>query len=245
MAIDYRDQRVVNRNKPRRQSIGIYVFGIFAVVLLIFAAGFAGGWYTCWYRMKNAPPQQSAALPPVQNPPVPGPESLVPTVPSGQQPPLTFYETLPKGAKGVIGSGINAGLQEQKSPAPPKPVMPSQAAPTASSAPSPAPAKPLTVAQPPAAVPSAQPVTEKPKGQAPPPDTEKRFTVQVASVKNKAEAESLRNKLAAKGLNPMIIQVNIADKGVVFRVRAGRHMQQREAQELAAKLGSGAIAVPE
>ncbi|MBT0665713.1 SPOR domain-containing protein [Geobacter pelophilus] len=232
MAIDYRERSFASKNKPRRPPVGKYVAGILVAVLLVFAAGFIGGWSLCWYKMKKTVSvQQQALSTPVASPVQPP----LPAVPKGQQTPLTFYETLP-GGKTVIGSGINAGLTEHQPAPAAKPSIQPQATPPAASV------KPSPVPQP-AAKPQAPVAPEKPV--APQPVVEKKFAVQVASVKDKAEAESLRSKLAAKGLNPTIYEVKVPEKGIVFRVRAGRHLSQSEAKELAAKLGSGAIVIAE
>lgn len=257
MKFDYSERRLESKNKPRRQPAGKYAAVIVAVILLVFVSGFAGGWFTCSSRMKKAVPAQQGAVVPAATTPT-GLEQQSPVSPGGQQPPLTFYETLPKGGKGVIGSGINANLQEHtaapavvKPPEQPQP-LPVHAKPSLVAAPSaksppqvtekPAPVKPVSSAAPPA---KTTDLVKPEKLLSPKPDGEKRYTVQVASVRDRAEADSLRNKLAAKGMNPMIVEVNVPDKGVVFRVRAGRRMLQHEAQELAAKLGSGAIVITE
>jgi cell division septation protein DedD len=255
MRFDYSERRLESKNKPRRQPAGKYAAGIAVVILLVFASGFAGGWFTCRSRMKKASSvQQTAALPATISP-----RSLQdPQAPaSGQQAPLTFYETLPKGGKGVIGSGINANLKEHpatpdvKPPEQPQPLpvhaKPSPVAPPAAKNPPVSQEKPASVKPPssPSSPAKAPEPANPPKTPSTKPDGEKKFTVQVASVRDRSEADSLRSKLSAKGLNPMILEVNVPEKGVVFRVRAGRHMLQREAQELAEKLGSGAIVVTE
>lgn len=230
MAMDYHERKFASRNKPRRNSIWGYVVAVTGVLLLVYAAGAATGWFVCSYRMKAvpaAPPsagqtgqQAAATAPPADAKPVPG------------QTPLTFYETLPQGSKTVIGSGINPKLPPQQASEPAKPVpapLP-QSQPTA--APSPAKAAPAA-----ASADKPAPAVAK--------VGERRFTVQVASVKEKSEAETIRARLAAKGLNPSIIAVNVAGKGLLYRVRAGRHLLQSEAQDIAGKLGSGAIVIPE
>jgi cell division protein FtsN len=234
MRSDYRERSFASKNKPRRQPIGMYAIWAVAFILFVFASGFAGGWFTCLYRIKKtATPKQAAVAVPAASP-LTVQQPNLPAQIKGQQPPLTFYETLPKGGKGVIGSGINANLTEH--PATPLANPPLQ------------PQTPQGMTKPATPVPSAAKPSPPPTPDKPAlaqPDSERKFTVQVASVRDKSEAEALKSKLAAKGMNPVIIVVNIPEKGVVYRVRAGRHMLQREAQELAAKLGSGAIVTPE
>lgn len=251
MKTDYRDNSFALKNRPRRQPAGRYVAVIVSLILALFVSGFAGGWFACSYRTKKIAaartPQTQAAVPPSNIEQAQPPELKNPA----QSPPLTFYQTLPKGEKGVIGSGINSNLKDHPiPPAAAKPprasqqepqVKPANAAAAAKPASQAVPANPVTTsAQPKPASPA---VSEKQPASAHSGD--KKFTVQVTSVKNRDEAESMRNRLAAKGYNPMIIGVNVPEKGVVYRVRVGRHMLQKDAQELAARIGSGAMATPE
>jgi len=233
MRSDYRERSFASKNKPRRQPVGKYAAALLGIVLFIFASGFAGGWLSCLYRIKKSASLQPALVGTLTAKPSQAVQPMCKLPPNGQQPPLTFYETLPKGGKGVIGSGINANLNDH-------------AVPSVVKAPLAQPASATT--KPPAAVVTeikVAPAIIQNKNISVLPEGERKFAVQVASVKEKAEAESLRSKLAAKGMNPTIIEVKIPEKGVVFRVRAGRHMLQREAQELAIKLGSGAIVTSE
>lgn len=243
MAMDYHERRFASRNKPRRNSIWGYVVAVTGVLLLVYAAGAATGWFACRYRMKvvtAVPPsagqtgqQAATSAQPADEKPVPG------------KTPLTFYETLPQGSKTVIGSGINPKLPSQQSnePAKPAPATSPQLQPVAAPAPAKAaPATPVAPAPPkaaPATIPVAKPAPLPAK------DGERHFTVQVASVKEKSEAETLKARLAAKGLNASVIAVNVPGKGLLYRVRAGRHLLQSEAQDIAGKLGSGAIVIPE
>ena len=272
MRIDYRERSFINKNKPRRQPIGMYAIGMVVASVLLFTLGFASGWGACWYRNKKlsavqqGSAQSSAGAKPEQ--PLQSEEAK-----KGKQTPYSFYDTLPRGGKGVIGSGINANLPEHQPMMPPKPDTPTPQPQDAKPAPAPqqavkAPAQqqpanqqtvkaPLQPAQPAQSPQKPQPQTASPKQQVqkvpdkpssppqPPAEGDRKYTVQVASVKDKTEAESLKAKLVAKGYNAMVIEVKVPDKGVLYRVRAGRHMEQRDAQHLAEKLGSGAIAVPE
>lgn len=247
MAMDYHERKIASRNKPRRSSIWGYVLGVASVLILVYAAGVASGWFACRYRMKTASAVAPSTQPKAQGQPSPNSPTPVDAKPVPAQTPLTFYETLPQGSKTVIGSGINAKLPPHDSTAP---ARPASAAPP--SAPAPAAVSPKPASAPPA--PAASQPPPKPAPVAPPVDkpvpaatkeVERHFTVQVASVKEKSEAETLKSRLAAKGLNPYVIAVNVPGKGLLYRVRAGRHLLQSEAQDIAAKLGSGAIAIPE
>lgn len=242
MAMDYHERRFASRNRPKRNSIWGYVLGATVVLLLVYAGGVATGWFAHHrYGMKTAMPpvaRTDAGQGEKQALPAP-PASGTKTAPG--QTPLTFYETLPQGSKStVIGSGINPAQPFSPPVASPKPAPAPQPQPQPKPAPADKPAAPQ--APPAAAAPPAKPPQPPEK---PAREGERRFTVQVASVKEKAEAESLKARMAARGLNPYVIAVDVPGKGLLYRVRAGRRLLQSEAQEIAAKLGSGAIVVPE
>lgn len=230
MHVDYRERKFVSRNRPRRQPIGTLAIAFTAVFVGALTIGGITGWFLCKYMtMKSvvAPPssaiQKDASSPQARQNPPSGVTAARPDVP------LSFYETLPKGANAVIGSGMNPKHNEQQ------PQMQIKDTPAASQHPSAqAPLPQAGSAQKPVnpSAPSANAVT-------------KQYTVQVASLRDKGEAEALRKKLSSKGLEVQIIENKVPDKGTWYRIRAGRHMLQAEAQQLAAKLGSGALAVPE
>ena len=71
------------------------------------------------------------------------------------------------------------------------------------------------------------------------------FTVQVASFSLKSEAETMKNKLAAKGYNAGIVESNLGDKGTWYRVRVGSKLSQEAARELKGKFGREAIVIPD
>jgi cell division protein FtsN len=72
-----------------------------------------------------------------------------------------------------------------------------------------------------------------------------RYTVQVASYRDKPEAEAAQAKLAAKGVAAYLVESNLQDKGLWYRLRVGKHLSKEEAGELAAKAGKGAIVLAE
>lgn len=76
-------------------------------------------------------------------------------------------------------------------------------------------------------------------------DEEKRFAVQVASYRDKGEAEAAQAKLAAKGIPAYLVESKLADKSVWYRLRVGRSLSKSEAGQLAAKAGKGAVLIPE
>ena len=69
--------------------------------------------------------------------------------------------------------------------------------------------------------------------------------MQVASHKDRKEAEAVRDRLVARGMAAYIVESHLQDKGVWYRVRVGRGLEKSAANELAAKAGKGAMAIPE
>jgi cell division septation protein DedD len=193
-------------------------------------------------------PRQASAQPSSQKPPIiapKSPDSQQQPLPEGSQtlptasgtqaisdPQLSFYKNLPSGQQNnVLGSGINS--KDDKTAKQPlqaaiptnltKPPQPQNANENAKS-PTPAAVEKTTVRQ----------------------DANANvFTVQVASLSLKSEAETLKNKLAGKGYNVYIAESNQGNKGTWYRVRVGRGLEQDSAKELAGKLGRGAMAIPE
>ncbi|QWV95546.1 SPOR domain-containing protein [Geomonas oryzisoli] len=249
----------VQKNRPRREPIGT-----FAVVgLLLLALGYGAGVLTGWFLFKGkvdpkalaaaqAAAQQKAQAAPVAQPAAPAQAGQAgqPGQPGQPAPevPLTFYKTLPSGGKGAMGSGINTKLPEVQSKA-------AAAAPAATAAhvAEPASAKPAAAAVP-AKAPEAKaaektgdkatdagaekPAAEKQGGEA-------RYLVQVASYKDRKEADAVRAKLVAKGVAAYLVESKLQDKGVWYRIRVGHHLSKPEAQQLAGKVGSGATVVAE
>ncbi|WP_136513557.1 SPOR domain-containing protein [Geomonas edaphica] len=242
--------RPVQKNRPRREPIG----GFLLVALVLLVIGYGAGVLTGWFLFHGKNPQ--AAVPPVAQQTkaqaaaqASQPAGVVPGQPGQQaQPapdvPLTFYKTLPSGGKGAIGSGINTKLPEvlpKSAPATPQAAAPEQKAPqSAAPAGKGGDAKPAERASAPAAEKQAEKQAGDEKQAAEP-----RYLVQVASYKDKQEAESVRAKLAAKGVAAYVVESKLKDKGVWYRIRVGKHLSKQEAQQLAGKVGSGAAVVTE
>ena len=179
-------------------------------------------------KLQTVSPQSADAK---QQPPPGGTQTT--QAPGSQptpEPPLSFYTNLPGGHKNnVLGSGINS-KDNKPAKQPLQAIIPSN------------------VANPPQ--PQNSPEETKPAAPAP---TEKNagqqgagsFTVQAVSFSLRSEAETFKNKLAGKGYNAYIIESNLGNKGIWYRVRVGKGMQQDAAKELAGKLGKGAMAIPE
>ncbi len=255
MRIDYSEPKKAyvthqGTSRPRKEPAGIFTTIIVVTALFTFIAGFGTGWFFSQKSAKksfqaaneqnsleNSPKTEATPpLKPVQTAqPVvisqPQPDSAAAQQTStgngvASDPPLSFYKSLPSGQKGnVLGSGINTKDDKTKQPL--------QAA------------IPTNLARPPAADASKTP-DDKPAG------TDKQtakstgnLTVQVASFPLKSEAETLKNKLAGKGYNAFIVESHQGDKGIWYRVRVGKKLDQEAAKELAGKLGRTALVIPE
>jgi len=223
------DRKPVAKNRPRKEPGGISFLLSVLALLIAFGAGVGTGWFVFRGPRKAAPvPVAQAAK---KDEPAPAPAQPQPDAP------LTFYKTL-AGGKGAIGTGMNLkkpepGVsvpRESKAGAPAAPPVPEPAAPAS------VPADPA----PPVAAPAAAPASAPAK-----PDASAHFVVQVASYREKQEALTVQSKLAAKGIAAYLVESKVADKGVWYRLRVGRHLSRGEAGELAGKSGKGAIVVPE
>ena len=69
--------------------------------------------------------------------------------------------------------------------------------------------------------------------------------VQVASYQSKSEAEAVRGRLIDAGFQAYIVEAVLKDKGTLYRVRVGKHLDQAAAAELAIKAGKNAIPILE
>jgi hypothetical protein len=148
MIIDYSERRQVRRNQVKRPSAWPYVLLIMLFVGISYLFGVGTGWYLFrpggrLFKLQPAP--QQATLPkaaPLQQP-QPGspptaqqapqqpgsPATVSPVQPlapqateKGAPVPLTFYNTLQKGNKVLMGTGINPPKEQQGGAA--KPVTP-------------------------------------------------------------------------------------------------------------------------
>lgn len=245
--IDYRERNIVRKNRPRSSGVGSLVAWFGLCALLFYGFGMGSGWYLFGYRAKTQSGTLQAA-----NPQAPAfgrqtsaaharPGTAQPLPAAGAQPelPLTFYETLPKGAKVPLGSGIN--------PVPKgTPVPPSLAPGTVQAQPQQKPGqqKPVNVT----AAPPAQPQTVIPATRtAAKPETtpQKKYTVQVASCQTRKEAEEMKAKLSARGQQAYVVETVIPGKGTWYRVRVGKGLDAGKAKELAGKMGNEALTIPE
>ena len=251
MAIDYREHKSVNKNRPRKQPAGIFFLSLLIAVIVAFTLGVAAGWLIFRPTSRISADNRAGVSADVNQKgaevPAPG-KPQISAEPAGkaQDPVLTFYDTLSKGSKGVIGSGVN--------PAKPGEPAPLKAAPQA---------KPAPVAKPAATAETKQQPKEGVKAPAKSPepssaketaarednvkedDGKRKFAVQVASFHVKKEAEEVRDQLKASGIAAYILESNVPEKGTLYRVRAGRHLDLQSAHELAGKAGKGSILISE
>ena len=239
-------------------------FGFFLVAIVAFGLGMGVDRFMVTRAAKKAA-QQAAAVPQpqqaAQQPPTAGAGQAAPTPPQKpKDPALTFYETLPKGGKAVLGSGLNP----KNEPASAKPAAPA-AAPVQPQAqpqmPPPQPAAAPNIARPepakqaeatpkpPARKDSSAETPKQPGGDKAKEVAKKagkgKFAVQVASTRDKKEAETIKARLSDRGFAAYIVESNIQDKGTWYRVRVGRQLEQNEAGSIASAIGKGAMAIPE
>ena len=238
--------------RPRKEPAGFFTTLLIVTGVITFIAGFGTGWFlsqksakksfqaaTEQNSLENSPKKEPVPAPkppqpvqPIATPqPQPDPSSAQPaptSAPGTTDAPLSFYKTLPSGQKGnVLGSGINTKDDRVKQPL---------------QAPIPANSNKSTTPDP------SKPASEKPVGAEK--TTAKHadngtFTVQVASFPLKSEAETLKNKVAAKGYHVFIVESNQGDKGIWYRVRVGKKLDHEAAKELAGKLGKTALVIPD
>ena len=263
MVMDYRERKPVSKNRPRKQPLGFFAFIIIVAISISFAAGFGTGWLVfrpTKSQLASAQQQSATSDQPGQAPPAAG-QPQNPEAQSTGEPPLTFYETLPKGSRAVIGSGLNPSSnapaftthpptppQATQVVQPPQPVVPPSPQPVQPAVKLPVVAKPLegkeNAGQPKPAVKSkASPLS--PVVPVKTSTSRETFSVQVASQKDRKEAEAVRDRLVARGMAAYIVESHLPDKGVWYRVRVGRGLEQGAAGEMATKAGKGAIIIPE
>ncbi len=254
----------MGKNRPKKKPVGLYVMIALMAALPAFTLGILAGWFlfrtdpAVFNKMVAEQVEKElakAAPPPGAQPGAVDPAGAAP------EPALTFYETLPKGGKSALGSGLNPVLPggHPAASAPPgvdvkSPAMTPAATREANMAP--ASAKPAATA-PTSSHPAPRAATPVPAASAPPkeskappaaakkPATRGTYSVQTASYQDKREAEEVRNRLMGKGHSAYIVVTEVPGKGTWYRIRIGRHLDEAAAKELAGKLGKGTMVVPE
>jgi len=245
MVVDYSEHKSVSKNRPRKQPASAFFFTLFVAVSIAFTLGVATGWLIFHPTHKSGADMTNASA--TVNRQAEGPalnKVQTPAEPAGKgmEPTLTFYETLPKGNKELMGSGLNLPKAAEQTPAKAAPKL---------KPPAPA-AKPAGPQESPAQNKEAVKTPVKPSEPAPAKETAVRegegkakFVVQVSSYHLKKEAEEARDRLKENGIAAYIVESNIPEKGTWYRVRVGRHLDQQKAHEVAEKAGKGSIVIPE
>jgi len=270
MAIDYRERKPVNKNRPKSKPVGLFVIAFGIVACCSFALGILTDRFLLPPRIlkSESGPLRQSASPETKTPALPAPQTTdgkaavhgkQKSPPSLAEPSLTFYETLPKGGKAILGSGINPKRTEIHNAAPPK--APVEAPPRKDQIQGKQiDTRPVQKAESPASPASPQnkgTVTdsaERQKGTGDaakevsakkPPATKGKFSVQVVSAKERKEAEAIKAALQEKGFAAYVVEFPVAGKGTWYRVRVGKQMDHTAAGNLANQLGKGAIIIPE
>lgn len=232
MALDYNQKKQVVKNRPRKRPVKFMLLLVLGAIISIYGFGIATGWLVFKFLPKKPPTSLADSVKiegTGQVPPSPPPASQKGgTVVQGKEPDLTFYYTLPKGEKGVIGSGMNR--------------LPPETAPRQTT--------PATTAAQNVRVPQQlKQGTEKketlevasPKENA----GKKTYTIQVAAYHAKSDAQQLKVTLQKIGISSRIEEYTVSGKGIWYRVRTGNKLDKDTANELAAKVGNNAILVVE
>jgi cell division septation protein DedD len=268
MVLDYSDRRPVTKNRPRKQPIGLFIVILLGAVALSFVLGFASGWLMRKpVTLSGQPQQASVAVPKGGSEGAPA-QTRQQNPESGSArnaaPPLTFYQTLPRGEKAIIGSGLNPRKSDDstvtKTPAA-QPAHKSHPVAPQSTASQQLPPQHASQQTPGSAVSEkAGDRTDVRKMQPAPmkktsdgaseagakaTETAGKFCVQVMSSQERKEAESVKSRLTEKGLPAYIVESRIKERGTWYRVRIGRHLTPKAADTLSARAGKGAMVLPE
>ena len=248
MRLDYHEKKVARDNTPRKplqknrarkEPVGMFVLLSVVALVLTYGAGVATGWFV----FKGDQQTPSVVAQPVKKvEPVPVP---IQPDPAAADAPLTFYDTLPAGGKGAIGSGMNLKLD-------PAPVSASRPAPVAAPAAAQAPEE-KRGRQEKQEAPDKQEKDkqEKTETQEKQDKQEKqdvsttRYLVQIASYRDKAEAEAAQARLSGRGVAAYVSESKHPERGVWYRVRVGRNLTRAEAEQLASRSGKGSAIIAE
>ncbi len=269
---DYSERRPAgtsnpNINRAKKQGVARYfVLTALGGLLAGFSLGLTGGWFLFKptrqeQNSMRVAAEKGAPATAVQSPP-PQPDSTTAPV----DPHLSFYNTLPSG-KAILGTGLNPVKPEEAGQALPPTIPRAVATPgtparqqqpatrnlSFPSLPAPPPLerrevppaekpaiKAPSLAASPAPAPSPLGIDQARKAQ-----SKGKYVVQVASYQSKSDAEAVKERLIDTGLPAYIVEWAPKDKGIMYRVRVGRHLELSAAEELAARAGKTAIPVME
>ncbi len=216
-----RDVKTRSQRRMEKKQAFLLLMMMLAVSLVSFSLGVMVG----KSKTPEASPTAVAQPPPERErvakgqEPAPG-ETSEPADETAQKvverPPLTFFDTLPKGEEPPLGSGINQPAPVSVKPAskepPPQATPVPKREPVARTAPAPQPDK------------------------APAIDQEGRFVVQVGSFRSLDDARTLSGRLEKKNFPVFIQQADLGAKGVWHRVRIGPYAESAAAQKVVARL---------
>lgn len=243
--IDYRERTIVRKNRPRASGGSRLLVWFMAGAVVSYGLGLGSGWYLFGHGTTHQPAAVQgtpSAIPAAgrqafgaatssrapQFPPAAGAHAELP---------LTFYETLPKGAKVPLGSGINPVPRE--APVQSQPVSP----PIQTKPPRQKPEEPPSSSSP---KPHDQPGTvDIAASRAPNVAAQKKFAVQVASCQTRKEAEEMKARLVSRGHQAYVVESAVPGKGTWYRVKVGKGLDAARAKDMAGKLGKEALVVPE
>lgn len=253
MVLDYRERKPVNKNRPKSKPVGLLIIAFGAVACCSFVLGVLADRFLLPHSdikavdalaPQSAPSGESASNQQAAagNSSVPGKQNVYTSL---KEPSLTFYETLPKGGKVILGSGLNPKQPSVPVAAPAKSAVVSQPRVDQTQK-----GQPVTGAE--SKPGKAEPISS-PNGDAsikgtPPKKvaaSKGKYLVQVASARERKEAEVVRSALQAKGFAAYIVESHVDGKGTWFRVRVGKQLDQAAAGNLVNQIGKGAIAIPE
>lgn len=263
MALDYSHRTQVSRNRPKKRSTKPFLLIIFFALSGVYLLGLGTGWLLFNGKGREAPSvaASGASIPDgkqknEENQHTTAKDSVTEAKKAETaETPLTFYYTLPKGDKGIIGSGVNLS-REDKAPLTKKDV-PAQAAVAGTMVQNKSGQK--AGGTPPGAhagseqdrdkKPPVPAKKDKAEVSVPAPKNEGKgkavYSVQVGSYQDKDDAQELKTALEQNGFSARVSEYKVPDKGVMYRVRVGRKMEREDASKLAAKVGRGAIPIPE
>jgi len=248
MALDYNQKKQVSKNRPRKRPVKFLLLLILGSVFSIYGLGIVTGWLIFKYLPQNTPSTSADSAKLVgadQVPTSPAPvTSKGGSAAQNKEPDLTFYYTLPKGDKGVIGSGMNrlpsesAPRQGTTATTPVQNVRPAQQQ------------KQVVVKKE-----SAESAIQKEKAATPSKTVEPtvmthdsgkaKYSVQFAAYHTKSDAQELKAALQKNGISARIEEYTVAGKGIWYRVRTGSKLDKETASKIAAKSGNNAILVAE
>jgi DedD protein len=108
-------------------------------------------------------------------------------------------------------------------------------APAAAPAPKPAPAPAAEPAPAKEAAKEKEPAKETKESAKEPKEKKGKFTLQISSFQERAEADALVARLTGSGYKPYLVMSNVPDKGIFFRVRIGEFGSKGDAQDAKAE----------